>query len=784
MKKTALLLAFLSIAVANLWAITPKQLENLDLNKDYNQCNLGELRLLKSMVYARHAFLFSRSELRNYFLNHYKWYADKVYDNQQLIDNGKKIPPITLTAKEKQFVSTIDSLLRTRSDKNYIKTGQNTQPNLDNLSNYFEQKGFPSQFKEKLTKYGFVIQPDSLEQLFHLYDQNYYTNTPSFITTDLYLQLLHIYFSYTLKVLEKDKLAAIATTLTQKLHEASMQYLAPSNSSKIKEMAKFNACYFAITYTLISGNNVSVPPGMMTLYHTEIDKINKAEDDNSPLFEGYLPYSLFIPRGYYTRTEEQKRYFKAMMWLQIAPYCLANDKLLTFASFNAYVLNDAKDEQQNPVKNLYKALYNPIAFLIGEGDNLSVMNICDILNQLGINNADMLTQKKIMQQIAEKLKALELKQDRIQPKIKLACEPKINFMPQRYLPDNDILQQFVDTTRNAAKAFPKGMEVFSVLGVDIADDLLFNYYKENTKWAPYASVMKQQKEKFAKFDEWNNTLYNKWLRSLLEMNKADKRYPYFMQNRGWQLKNLNTTLASWTELKHDVILYGEEPTAAEMGDGEALPPPITVGYVEPNTAFWNGAKDILSKNEQFLKQYDLFTKELIERTDSMKTILNFLSKTAEKELNHQNLSDADYKEIELISGKFDYLSLNMINPYQKYDYWFNVTGADKTIALVADVYTRNIPRCNKNGILHEATGLGNRIYVVVEIEGHLYLTRGAVFSHYEFPYPERLTDEQWLEMTRKNTMEPNGWTNEIIVSDPRQQIRFGNYSEAHGGDNN
>jgi len=75
----------------------------------------------------------------------------------------------------------------------------------------------------------------------------------------------------------------------------------------------------------------------------------------------------------------------------------------------------------------------------------------------------------------------------------------------------------------------------------------------------------------------------------------------------------------------------------------------------------------------------------------------------------------------------------------------------------------HVPYCSKNGILHEATGLGNRIYVVVEIEGHLYLTRGATFSYYEFPYEERLTDERWLNMMQNNEIAPVDWIHEISI---------------------
>jgi len=52
-----------------------------------------------------------------------------------------------------------------------------------------------------------------------------------------------------------------------------------------------------------------------------------------------------------------------------------------------------------------------------------------------------------------------------------------------------------------------------------------------------------------------------------------------MQNQAWARKDLNTLLGSWTELKHDTILYAKQ-VYAEMGGG--MEGVDDRGYVEPN----------------------------------------------------------------------------------------------------------------------------------------------------------------------------------------------------------
>jgi hypothetical protein len=755
------ILFLLSFTTAS--GITPDELLKIDLNKNYKSYKINELRLIRSMVYAKHGFLFMESELRDFFTIHYNWYDTLIYKNAELQWDNKTVPPIILSDEETEFVNKIDKLIEEKNkDSFYTKNGQ-TFPELKNIWNNFGEKDFPDNFRELLSKNGFVIQKDTLEQLFHLYENNHYSNTPSFITTDLFLQLFHSYFSFTLKELEKEKLTGLVISLSEAMYNESLKYTTSKNEQVVK-MANFNACFFAVAYTLLTDQKLNVPNAIVGQYVNEIAKVNNGVDYFSALFNSPVPYSLFIPRGHYTRTEEQKRYFKAMMWLQIAPFCLSDNNLLKNSCFNAMLLKTGKGPLNKPMMEMYNSIYEPIAFLVGDADNLSVRDICNIYDKHKITDVGWLADPNTIKLVAMKLRELEREKDQIQPKIKLSCYPKINFMPQRYLVDNDILQQFADTTINAEKALPKGLEVFGVMGAEMAKDILYKQDHENKKWKDYDSVMAQQTGKFATFKDWDKTVYNKWLQSLLLLNKTNKSYPYFMQNRGWQLKNLNTSLASWSELKHDVILYGEQPSAAESGcGGDELPPPVTVGYVEPNIQFWSSCKELMTKNELFITKYNLQTEELNEKTSKVKELLDFFLTVSQKEINYQPLTNEEYDKIESIGGECDYLSLSMLNPYVSLTYWEEVTGPDKTIAVIADVYTRNVPKCPKNAILHEATGFGNVIHVLVEIEGKLYLTRGATFSYYEFPYEERLTDERWYDMLRQKEIAPVDWMDEITV---------------------
>jgi hypothetical protein len=69
---------------------------------------------------------------------------------------------------------------------------------------------------------------------------------------------------------------------------------------------------------------------------------------------------------------------------------------------------------------------------------------------------------------------------------------------------------------------------------------------------------------------------------------------------------------------------------------------------------------------------------------------------------------------------------------------------DARTGIIADVHT-DVPKAQ---ILYEATGIPSVIYVAVKDSGGARLTRGVVYTYYEFTKPvgKRLTDEDWQGM--------------------------------------
>ena len=243
--------------------------------------------------------------------------------------------------------------------------------------------------------------------------------------------------------------------------------------------------------------------------------------------------------------------------------------------------------------------------------------------------------------------------------------------------------------------------------------------------------------------------------------------PYFMVTPEWNLKDLNAMLASWAELKHDAILYAKQPAGAECGGG-GPPEPVVKGYVEPNISFWKKAISLLDNTARILKEENMRTEKISSATERIREEAQFLLNVSEKELAGKELTEEEYDQLQYIGAAFENISLDLVREKDQYLMgWSDVQGADKKVALVADVYTANADNNPEKSILFEAVGDADEIYVVVEIGGYLYLTRGAVLSYREFIQPidePRLTDEEWQEQLEKNPRKgvPD-WMKRIIV---------------------
>ena len=742
----------------------------IDLNMDISSLSLSDIRILRNAFAARQGYCFMKADLRAIF-GTTSWYYQKMEDRWWAEDEGGSsgYPPISYSTEEQAFIEKLKKRESELKAQNFSEQNGRELANLNNIVNLFQLEETNPELMQMLGENGFAIVPNDNIQLFHVYEQNDYQQFPNFVTTDMYMQLFHMYFGYVLRNIEEQKFIPLASEICEAMNIDMMDIATTNPDPSIKEIAGFNATFYSIANSLLVGEKLPIPSEFEAMYQAEMNNVNGASDAISPMMDPYgpeFPYSLFKPRGHYTRTEELKSYFKAMMWLQTAPYCLQDEMQLKRAVLSASVLANSPNHGGETLDK-YRSLMDPITFIIGEPDNVSFLNLADLMKESNYDLNSLLTDQATLEAFAEKVKKMADAQNLIRPKEVLGCVDKINFIPQRYLADNEILLHLMDTESKpeSKRAYPMGLDVMAGFGSSSAENILLNELQEGKKWDKYEGLLKEVQTKM-KSVNWNATVYNKWVESLLNLQKGNEKYPYFMQTPQWQKKDLNASLASWAELKHDAILYAEQPFAAECGGG-GPPDPYTVGYVEPNIGYWNTVIELIDLTEQVLENNSLMTDQIKGTTKSMRENAQFLLSASEKELAGKTLSEQEYNQIEFIGSTYEWLTLDLVKQEDEWlSGWDDVKGPDKSVAIIADIFTSNASNNPDKGILHVGTGNVNDIYVVVEIEGYLYLTKGAVFAYHEFHIPlgNRLTDEEWQEMLEKNQApEMPDWIKEIVV---------------------
>jgi hypothetical protein len=209
--------------------------------------------------------------------------------------------------------------------------------------------------------------------------------------------------------------------------------------------------------------------------------------------------------------------------------------------------------------------------------------------------------------------------------------------------------------------------------------------------------------------------------------------PDLMKTRAWALKSLNSALGSWTELRHDTILYAKQSVIAEGGGDEM---PQTVGHVEPYPDFYRGLGGLAKATRDGSTGLSLLDLDTRAKLDAMVELCTGLAAIADKELAGQVLTENERALIYGFGGSLEYLGMFVAEDGRR------TTPADEKSPVVADVHT---DLAFTKQALEEATGYPLALYAVLPIEGRPQPLVGACYDHYEFTVPmdQRLTDEEW-----------------------------------------
>ena len=482
-------------------------------------------------------------------------------------------------------------------------------------------------------------------------------------------------------------------------------------------------------------------------------------------------YTLFQPRSHYTDSNALKTYFMAAKWLMREKFYYWDENLVKAALVMASQL-DKWDLKEMWTLDQLNGLSDMIENLVWTDDDLTLNWLMDWAKKNKLTDVEKIMTNLTKQNIDDLSNLVHQRIASSQYLVNYTWEVNENewksmtdwfvffgekFTLDAYLFDLNTaskLQAEYDIKPNIQTA----IMVPDILQWDsVANELTkLRLQKKYQEWLVTEKQLKSYSEVRAasiekvldalKDSKVVNNVYHKRLNALGRLvSKVDENAPYFMQSRAYAIKNIVTYLWSYTELKHDTLLYVKQPMMAELGWGgmwdceivvEAPALPVPRWYIEADVNLIDELLKLSNETKKYYKGtsyesiYDEFEKEL----EKMKTIVL-------KQMSNQEISDEDFEWMRNLDG-----TLYTITAPIKADY-SNPTNKENRWSLIADIFTSD-----SNNVLYEATGRPALMYLMVNDINWARVVVWPVFTQYEFYTSEspimtqssrRFTDEDW-----------------------------------------
>ena len=649
--------------------------------------------------------------------------------------------------------------------------------NMDSISELVRQNGFAI-WQGGLPWWGSIMGEG--DNIIACYKDLLGSNKPIFITTDTLLHLYHLQFDETLREIEEREFIPDINDLTAALlNDALVHY--EQLEGDLKQAIERNIAYLSVAQKLIDPN-ADIPEMVYDTVAGELAKIEAhAGFEPSEIFIYKEDYSQYVPRGHYTRSEQLKRYFKTMMWygrmaflLKGGPGALISEydaKIQTLQAFLlANSLKNVRVEERSGL-NIWDRLYTVTAFYVGTADDLTPYDYLWALDQVfgasfalsdlaNTNNQFALKTElallpspeiyagtgniiidapitdELLNEVLDKTKGMRLMGQRFVPDsymFQYLVSPEVGY----YLGDSTNLPFTIgaDGMGWFCRAYVRGLDVMAVLGSQEALKILID--EGDTNYLQFWQQFGNLKNEFDVLSptEWNRNLYWSWLYTLKTLlDELPEGYPNFMRTDAWQRHQLHTALTSWTQLRHDTILYAKQSYAVAAGASgvPGTPPPPPPGYIEPVPIFWSRLLAMTQMTSRGLDDLNVLTPEARSRFTELEELLQRILDIVAKQLTNVELSTEDRAYIITLPETLDSIDSGIEDVALK-------------TTLAADVHTYGL----EGNVVEEATGKVDLIVVACPMpDGKAFIALGPVLSYYEFKHPmsDRLTDEAWRQM--------------------------------------
>lgn len=658
-------------------------------------------------------------------------------------------------------------------------------------------------------KNGFVVSDRMGARSFaRLLYRIYSNDLPVFVSGDALLHAWHRSYDAILEELEESYLAGsldqILTGMQERIPQAASQY-----GNGVLGASLLDADYFlAVARSLLAGKAVNTYLNQNARVAETLKAVEGQQMQEFNLFGGQrmMDFSQFKVRGHYENSEVLKKYFRAMMWCGRVDLRIAGnpEEASPRELGAAVVLHDLL--QRSGKFQQWQQFDKLIQTFVGRTDSMTFAQLDGLLVQGNINSPADVKDLSTLQQLqanilASKIGLQNIRSDYYESPLgpeKAQLARSFTVLGQKFVLDSWVTSKIVYDEilwdkQKVPRRIPTSLDVaFAALGNNqVVPDLVARM--TNTKGRKFRDGLNYQHNLAAVRQVvdrqnpavWEENIYMNWLATLRELSlpTTDPKYPSVMRTRAWAMKTLNTQLASWTQLRHDTILYAKQSETASTRCS------YPAGFVEPRAEFWERfekmavlAANLIEKTpfpEGSVEKVDEQGKHYqVKLQDIQKKQTNFFQNFAQqlailkgiavKELAQQELSEAQTRFLR------DIVEIQDGSGGPHYKGWYpglfykHPADSDKWDAIVADVHTDVPDRQwgDPGSVLHQGVGNVDLLMIAVDNGKDKMVYAGPVLSHYEFEMPEvsRKSDSEWQEDIQNGKLPPRpAWTKSYLV---------------------
>ncbi|MDJ0952587.1 MAG: DUF3160 domain-containing protein [Acidimicrobiia bacterium] len=615
---------------------------------------------------------------------------------------------------------------------------------VDNYLDTYDAKGL-------LDDNGFVVVPTFTRHFHHIYEGSTYDGWPVFFTTDAAYHVWHLAFDKILREAEQQSLLPVLESMLLRLVELARAQESELAGSDLAEAASRVTQFYEAAATVLE---LDVAP-IGALAQEEVDLINAAAgirlspttggDPDSGYITTKIDYSLFRPRGHYTRNGDLERFFRAMSQLGNNAFLLDESLLLGVLASRVVIADPAVAEQ-------WQLIYEPTAWLVGAADDYTPFELGAVVEEVvptGWSDVTVFTDPDTLDGVAAGL--LALRPVEINPEA-----ASLRIMGSRFVIDSYILDQLVAPLVARDEASP--LDIAAAFGSEWAAGVLTASGANDADGYDEQMSAMQSIISDRTIADWGATVYDAWLYAVSPMwQEHGADFPAFMQSDAWAAKAHQTGFGSYTELKHDTILYTKQAVAEGGGEEPPTPPRH---WVEPDPVAYERLAAVSALMRDGLTSRELLPADYELLLDDLEEFYVWLAGIARDELAGVPISEEDNQELGWVGSTLEGFWIRTSDTDLD---WEN--GPDSHAALIADVMR------NAQAVLELGTGFVDYIFVTVpDDRGGFQVATGGVYSYYEFwNTGQRLTDEEWRAQLEAGTQpERPDWQQVFLAAEETQ----------------